>query len=184
MFKKDDKREEEDITLDEEEASPKDAIQRLRGRLLRSEEEKKEYLDGWQRARAEMQNFKKDLEKDSMRARQALKEGLFSDMLPVADNFELAFRNKEAWEKVDVNWRNGVEYIYKELLSVLASHGVTPFDDTGREFDPARHHSVENISVEEKKDNGKILEVVQKGYEHNGKILRPAQVKVGEYIKG
>ena len=97
------------------------------------------------------------------------------------DSFESAFKNKEAWEKVDKNWRTGVEYIHTLLINVLSNHGVSVVNPLGEKFDPQRDEAVESIPVENKEDDGKILEVITTGYKLQDKIIRAPRVKVGEY---
>ena len=91
----------------------------------------------------------------------------------------MAFANKESWEKVDKNWRTGVEYIYSQLLSVLEQNGLKQMNPVGETFDPNVHTSVESVAVEREEDEHKILKVVQKGYSLNGSLIRSPKVKIG-----
>ena len=104
-------------------------------------------------------------------------------ILPVVDSFELAFANKKSWEKVDVSWRKGVEYIYSQLLKVFEENGLKQVIPLGEIFDPIFHDSVESIDVKNSSEGGKILEVLQNGYSMNNKVVRPARVKVAIYKK-
>ena len=88
----------------------------------------------------------------------------------------MAFSNKESWESVSAEWRQGVEYIHSQLMNTLHSHGLAEINPEGKEFDPQKHEAVEMI---EGKDN-MVIEVIQKGYELNGKVVRVAKVKVGK----
>jgi molecular chaperone GrpE len=74
----------------------------------------------------------------------------------------------------------GVEYIYSQLKGILEQNGFSEFDPQGETFDPVRHHAIETIPVTDPAQDHKVIEVVQKGYMLNGKIVRPASVKIGE----
>ena len=91
----------------------------------------------------------------------------------------MAFRDKTAWEKTPENWRQGIEYIYNQLLAVLEKNGVTQLNPVDAAFDPATHESIGTREVA-KEDNGLILEVVQKGYRLHTKLIRAPKVLVGE----
>jgi len=171
----------DDVVYDEEVSA--DPTKKLRDRLKTCVEEKQEYLDGWQRAKADFQNFKKEVDKDKARISDMTKEELLFDILPVMDSFNLAFANKEAWEGVDKNWRNGVEYIYSQLKTALEQNKVEEINPIGEEFDPLKHNSVEVTETEDEKKDNTVAEVVQMGYSLNGKIIRPARVKVAQYKK-
>jgi molecular chaperone GrpE len=93
----------------------------------------------------------------------------------------MAFSNKESWEKVDKNWRVGVEYIYSQLISILEQNGFKAFDPLGKKFDPMRDHAIETVKVTDPSQDNLVVEVIKKGYELNGKIVSPASVKIGEY---
>ena len=113
----------EDITFsDEEEGSNLGAVlKKLREKLKESEKKAEEYLTGWQKERAESVNLRKRLEEEKRDFAKFAKEDIATELIPVLDSFESAFKNKEVWEKVDKNWRMGVEYIHTQLLGVLAS---------------------------------------------------------------
>lgn len=160
--------------------SPDDQVAKLKKDLQKCKEEKQEYLDGWQRAKADFVNLKKRAGEDKKSFVKFANEEFILELLPALDSFEQAFRNKEAWEKADANWRTGVEFIHSQLMSILSNHGVTEMNPAGEKFDEKLHHSIEAVAVEDKKDDGKIVEVTQKGYMLGDKIIRHASVKVGE----
>lgn len=155
-------------------------IKKLREKIKKLEHESQEYLTGWQKERADSINLKKRLEEEKKEFAKFAKEDMATELITALDSFDSAFKNKEAWEKVDKNWRQGVEYIHSQLVNVLANHGVSIIDPLGEKFDPQRDDAVETVEVEDKKDDGKILEVVHKGYSYNGKQIRAPKVKVGE----
>lgn len=171
----------EDEDSEMEDAAMKDKIKKLREALEQCRKENKENLLGWQRARADFVNAKKENEQKMKDSFSFAKGQLIEELLPVVDSFEMAFSNKDAWEKVDKNWRVGVEYIYSQLLSVLERNGVKEINPLGQTFNPQFHTSVETVAAENKDDDEKVVEVMQKGYEVNGRVLRPARVKVARY---
>ena len=137
-----------------------------------------EYLSGWQRTKADFINQKKESEKWKEEFVSFANKNLIDELLPVVDSFNLAFGNKEAWERVDKNWRTGVEFIYSQLESVLKKHGLSTFGVPGEQFDPSRHSAVENTETNEGELDGTVKSVFQHGFELGGKIIRPAKVAV------
>ena len=128
------------------------------------------------RSRAEFANFKRRTEEE----RESLKQFLISDLLlrllPVADNFDRALaaaRQTHDYEKLI----GGVEGIQRQLDELLAREGVTVIEATGQPFDPNLHNAVLRDESGEHPENT-IVEDLQKGYELNGKVLRPTLVKV------
>jgi len=160
-----------------------DKIKQLREKLNICEKERKEYLDGWQRAKADFINTRKEEEKTRGDFLKLAKGNFLSELFPILDSFEMAFANKEAWEKVDSGWRKGVEYIHSQLETVFATNGFKKIDPLGEPFDPAFHISIASVPVLGEEDDGKVVEVVQKGYSLEGRVARPAKVKIGEYKK-
>jgi molecular chaperone GrpE len=93
----------------------------------------------------------------------------------------MAFSNKEVWEKVDDNWRKGVEYIYAQMNMIFEEYGVKEIGEVGEDFDPNIHQSIEMTPTDKKEDNHKISEVIQKGYKLGDRVIRVARVNVFEY---
>ena len=140
-----------------------------------------EYLTGWQKERAEFANYRKQEEDRKNNFSEAVRERILSRFLSVVDSFNMAFANKEAWEKVDKNWRNGVEYIYSQMNNIFEEYGVKVIGVVGEDFDPNIHESIETVQTDKKEENHKVSEVIQKGYKLGDRIMRPARVKVFEY---
>ncbi len=180
---------EEDITFeaetDSDQAAPQkdlaEKVKKLKAELAEANKQKQEYLDGWQRMKADMVNIKKREEEDRANFIKYAKEGVIEEILPTLQSFDMAMSNKAAWEKVDPNWRSGVEYIAKQLKTTLESHGLVEINPIGETFDPARDEAIEHIPVTDKSQDHKIIEVVQKGYKLHDKIVKAPRVKVGEY---
>lgn len=162
-------------------AASKDTVKDLREKLKKALEEKQEYLEGWQRSKADFINARKREEQGRADLVRFANEDLIFELLPALDSFSMAFADKDAWEKVDKNWRKGVEYIYGQLMSALEHAGLKQFDPKGETLDPAKHTALSAVPVIDQSQDHKIVEVVQKGYTLYDKIIRPAQVKVGEF---
>jgi molecular chaperone GrpE len=171
----------DDSVVAEENAA--EAIKKLRAKLKETEAEKMEYLTGWQRAKADLINARKRDDSDRAEFTKYANERLIEGLIPVLESFDLAMGNKEAWEKVDKNWRMGVEYIYSQLKKTLNDSGLEEVDPTGKAFDPNRDEAAEYVAVTNEKDHPKVISVVQKGYSLGGKSLRPPKVMVGEFKK-
>ena len=175
----------DDVTIEpnEDELEPKDQLKKLRERLKTCVDEKQEYLDGWQRERAQFANLRKQDEKDKKEFIKFANENLISELLPVLDSFNSAFANKESWEKVDKNWRVGVEYIANQLKKVLEDSGVKEIDPIGQKFDPLRDEAIEFEPVTDEKQDNVVVAVLHKGYTYNNKVMKAPKVKVGEFKK-
>jgi len=171
-----------DSEIDEDgKSDPTALIKKLKARIKELEAKSQEYLLGWQKERADGANLRKRLEEEKREFAKYAKEDVVSEIITVLDSFDSAFKNKEAWEKVDKNWRQGVEYIHSQLINVLSNHGVGIVSPLGEKFDPQRDEAVESVAVEKEEDNHKILEVVSVGYKLQNKLIRAPKVKVGEY---
>src|SRR3990167_3469567 len=160
--------------------SESEAVSDLKEKLAVALKEKQEYLDKWQRGAAEFQNARKRDAEDNERFRKYAAENLVSELLPVLDSFNMAFSNKEAWEKVDKNWRVGVEYIANQLKGVLESNGLKELNPLGEKFDPMLHEAVEFEEVADESKNQLIAAVIHKGYSFYDRVLKAPKVKVGE----
>ena len=156
------------------------ALKKLREKLKVCEKERQEYLDGWQRARADHINDRKDLEKQKAEFIKFANEGLIMQVLPVVDSFEMAMKER-AWESTDKNWRDGMLNVYNQLLAVLKDNKMEQIDPKEETFDPKYHDSIGTVETKDKDEDNVVVEVLQKGYILEGKVIRPARVKVGQY---
>ncbi|MEN9647428.1 MAG: hypothetical protein RLY57_232 [Candidatus Parcubacteria bacterium] len=180
---------EEEVTYeaetDSDQAAPQkdlaEKVKKLKAELEEANKQKQEYLDGWMRMKADMANIKKREEEERANFIKYAKEGVIEEILPTLQNFDMAMANKKAWEKVDANWRAGVEYIAKQLRATLESHGLVEVNPMNLPFDPARDEALEHVPVTDEKLNNIIVEVIQKGYKLHDKVIRAPRVKVGEF---
>ncbi len=155
-----------------------DQVKKLREKLRACQKEKQEYLDGWQRAKADFVNLKKREEEGKGEFVKFAREEVIADLLPVLESFHMAFANKEAWAKVDQAWRVGVEYIHTQLVKALESHGLSEVDPLGKDFDPTEHLAVGIVPTSNPKQYHKVAEVLQLGYSLGGKLIQSPKVKV------
>jgi len=159
----------------------KKTLKKFRADLKIAKKEKEEYLTGWQKERADFANYKKQEEDRKSMFSESMRERILSRFLTVLDSFNMAFANKEAWEKVEPGWRKGVEYIYAQMNTVFEEYGVKSIGEVGDAFDPNIHESIEVVHTDKKEDDHKIANVIQKGYKLGDRVLRPARVNVFEY---
>lgn len=153
-------------------------IKQLRDKIKLLEKEKQEYLNGWQRTRADYANLVKNQEDEKKRLRAIITEGVIEEFLPTVDSFGMAFNNKEAWESVDKNWRTGIEYIYQQLMNVLTAHELHAFGIVGEPFDPSRHQAVSEIETNDETKDHTVASVLQQGFILKDSVLRAARVSV------
>jgi len=135
-----------------------------------------EYLDGWQRSRAEFANYKKRIDKEREEIYQSSTVETLRKILPVIDDFDRAITNVPA-DKTDDAVIKGFSQIHRKLTAILENSGVKVINPVGEVFNPAFH---EAIGQDESSDmaSGHITMVLQKGYLHGDKVLRPAMVRV------
>ncbi len=148
-----------------------DTIKKLKEKLKEAEAKTKENMDGWQRAQADFVNLRKRDEDAKMDFLKFANAGLMTELIPVLDSFTLA----EAHPGADLL------PLHKQLIKILKSNGLEESNPLGETFDPNFHEAIGMIKTDKPDEDHKILEVLQKGYIMNGKSLRPAKVKVGEF---
>ena len=135
-----------------------------------------EYLDGWQRSMAEFANYKKRVERDREQLQQSLTGTIIKRYLEVVDDLERALKIRPT-EGDGAVWANGIELIYRKLLTMLESQDVKPMDALGKSFDPTRHEAIGHMESTVY-PSGHIAEVVQNGYLIGERVLRPALVRI------
>lgn len=127
------------------------------------------------RLQADFQNYKRRTEEEQKNTIRYANERLILQLLDVVDNFERAL----ATEKEHDNFFLGMEMIHSQLREILEKNGVEAIVADGEAFDPNLHHAVlteESAEV----DEGHVIETLQTGYKLNGKLIRPAMVKVAK----
>ena len=125
------------------------------------------------RVTAEYANFRKRLEKEKQDAFIFAKSDTVKELLPVVDNLERAI----SAENGDFDaLKKGVEMTFESLMNILGKLGVEVYGKPGDIFDPNLHNAVMHVE-DENYENGEIVDVFQKGYKINDKIIRPAMVK-------
>ena len=133
-----------------------------------------ELTETLQRTQAEFENYKKQIDREKGEFVKYAKAELIYKLLPLLDTFEIALKNTSDKEK----FVKGIEIVYDKLFSTLETEGLKPIEALGKKFDPYLHE----VMLKEKsdKDDGVVLEELQKGYMLNGKVLRHTKVKVSE----
>jgi molecular chaperone GrpE len=161
----------------------KDVLKKLREDLKVCRKEKEEYLTGWQRAKADYVNLQKELDNSRLNISIHSREKMAKNLLPVLDSFDMAFQNKEAWEKVDKNWRMGIEYIYSQFMASLSESGIEKINEINVPFNPNLHQSIAAILTEKEEQDHTIESILQVGYKIGDRIIRPARVNIFEIKK-
>ncbi|HLE03135.1 MAG TPA: nucleotide exchange factor GrpE [Anaerolineales bacterium] len=137
-----------------------------------------EYLDGWQRARAEFANYKRRIEREQAEARDRIAGNTLVRFLGVMDDLERALKDRPS-DGEAASWSEGIELIYRKLSALVIAEGVEEILAEGTSFDPVLH---EALSHEESDDHaeGQVIEVVQRGFRMGDRVLRPALVRVAK----
>jgi len=144
--------------------------------LADAQEKAQEYLDGWQRSRAEFANYKKRKEKEQADSYQYMKGEIIKQYLEITDDLERALNNRT--EEINIaEWASGIELIYRKMLKILESEGIDVMETEDGLFDPNLHEAISSEQSEQF-ESGEIIEVIKKGYMINERVLRPAQVRV------
>ncbi len=159
----------------------KKTLKKFRADLKQCKAEKEEYLTGWQKERAEFANYRKQEDDRRMMFSESMRERILTRFLTIIDSFNMAFANKEAWAKVDENWRKGVEYIYTQMNTIFEEYGVKAIGEAGEVFDPNVHQSIDVVETDKKELEHTVANVIQKGYKLGERVIRPARVNVYEY---
>ena len=140
--------------------------------------ERDEYRDLLLRKTAELDNYRKRVDRERAAADEAAAADLISELLPILDNLERALETG-ADTAAAAAYRTGVELIHKQLLDLLATRRVVPIDTAGRNFDPHFHQAVAHEASSEHAE-GQIISELRRGYLLAGRLLRPAMVRVAK----
>jgi len=168
---------EAEIKGEELELSPDELAQKLQA----AEAKAAEYLNGWQRARADYANYKKRVEREQAEIAEVIHAGLITQLLPVLDDFERAFAVLPD-NQVMPTWVEGVALIHRKLRTILENQGLSVIKTERQQFDP-RYHEAISYEVADGFEEGEIIAEVQKGYRLGERVLRPSVVRVARSPK-
>ena len=143
--------------------------------LAEVEKERDDYLGDLQRVAAEFENYRKRVARDQQSLAARAHERLVKELLPVLDDLERAL--EAATEHQEAKLEDGVRLVHRELQEALAKEGLSEIETNGR-FDPHVHEAL--LSQPSDKEDGAIVDVLQKGYRLGDRVLRPARVVVSQ----
>ena len=144
------------------------------------EEERAKYAelnDKYLRLFSEFDNHRKRTAKEKLDLTATASENVIKDILPVLDDFERALQNME--KNGNEAYLQGVTLIFNKLKDTLKKKGLEEIEAMGVEFNTDEHEALTMIPAPEEDKKGKVLDVIQKGYKLNGKVIRFARVVVG-----
>lgn len=169
----------EDIVVSEDEGGLSDtasALKKAKQSLKSCEKERKEYLDGWKRAKADALNEKNRHIALIAAGQDAAIGRCVLAVLPILDSIRVAVT-----QETDSSLTEGIKQIHAQCLKSFSDAGVSIFDPVDEPFDPHQHQSIGERAVEEKQKHGVVVEVALVGAKRGESILRPATVYVGAY---
>lgn len=146
-------------------------VEQLQAKLDQSEND---YL----RLRADFDNYRRRVQKDTEAASKYRSQNLVTDLLPVLDNFERALDMDPQSEEAK-SLLKGMEMVFRLLKQAIEAEGVTEIAPDGETFDPNFHQAVMQ-EASDSHESGTVIQTLQKGYQLKDRIIRPAMVKVSE----
>jgi molecular chaperone GrpE len=148
----------------------------LRKELEQARAKEAEYLDGWQRARAELSNARKRFQREQQQAYANAKADLLIRLLPIVDDFERAFETLPD-DLSSHTWVEGIKLVQHKAQGLLEQEGVAPIEAVGHQFDPSWHQAVTHEPSDEVAE-GHVIAEMQRGYSMGDRVLRPCMVRV------
>jgi molecular chaperone GrpE len=159
--------------------TPEEELTRLKAELQDRKREAEENYGRFLRACADLENYKKRVEKEKSELVNFGNETLLETMLPVIDNLERALEHANGESPNTESLKQGIRLTIEQFGSVLKKFGLEPVKAVGQRFDPALHHAISH----EESDTvpaGTVLKEFQKGYMLKGRLLRPSMVSVAK----
>ena len=145
----------------------------LEALLEKAENAAQEHREAWLRAKADADNIRKRAQSDLVNAHKYALESFSSELIPVRDSLEAALASQNATPEA---LRSGVELTLKQLTAAFEKFSIREINPLGERFDPHKHQSIN--SVESTAEPNTVVNVLQKGYSLNERILRPALVSI------
>jgi molecular chaperone GrpE len=161
-------------------AAPAEERQALQKELDAAKAQGAEYLEGWQRARADFANYKRRVEKEQSEAYQNAASRVIGRFVDVLDDFDRAVQDRPADDgdaTALAQWAAGVSLIQRKLQNILDAEGVERIPADGQSFDPALHEAVTHEDSDQHQP-GQVIGVLRQGYRIGDRVIRPALVRV------
>jgi len=143
--------------------------------LAEAQKQAAEYKDGWQRALADFQNYKRRADSERSETYRVAAGDIIKRYLPILDDLERALAARPA----DLAWAEGIDLIYRKWQTLLEGEGVTRIAAEGQPFDPNFHEAVTQEPAEGV-ESGTVIGVIRQGYMLGERVLRPAMVRVAQ----
>ncbi len=137
-------------------------------------EQLKKHTEVASRAQAELQNVKARLDREAVELRKFASEAVLLKLLPTIDNLQRALKYLPS-DLASNEWVKGIVALEQQFLKQVGDMGLKRFESLGQSLDSERHE----VLMQAAGDAGKVIEVLEDGYELHGKVVRPAKVKVG-----
>jgi len=150
-------------------------LESLKAQLADSQAKAQEYLDALQRERADFTNYRRRTDLESAQMGRLASGTTIKKFLAAIDDLERALAHRVPGDV----WADGVELVYRKFLSILEAEGVTRMQPEGQLFDPNLHEAIMQ-EPSETSASGTVIAVLQQGYMHGERVLRPALVKVAQ----
>jgi len=170
--------EQEQIVNEQQEAETK-VEEQEEVKIPSAEERFAELNDKYIRIHAEFDNYRKRTNREKLDIISTANAGVLKDLLAVMDDFERAIQNNETAEDLE-GVKEGFNLIFNKFKTTLESKGLKPMNSVGEPFDVEIHEAIANVPAPNKKDKGKVIDTVEKGYYLNDKVIRFAKVVVGQ----
>lgn len=168
-----------DVDWNEEQNDTETRIAQLEAALLASEEKVKEQQESVLRAKAEVENMRRRAEQEIDKARKFALNKFAEELLPIIDNLERAIQASDAENEVIKPILEGVTLTHKTFIDTVNKFGLKEINPEGEAFNPELHQAM-SIQESEDHESNTVMFVMQKGYELNGRVIRPAMVMVAK----
>jgi molecular chaperone GrpE len=159
-----------------DEVMPVETLDSLKQEIDQLRRRSQEYFEGWQRERADFSNYKKRIERDQAQVYQNAVASVVKKYLVIVDDLERALKGRPETGEMAA-WANGIDLIYRKLLSQLEAEGVRQMEAEGETFDPTRHEALALVDSSDH-ESGQIIDIIQPGYVLGNRVIRPALVRV------
>ncbi|GEA59598.1 nucleotide exchange factor GrpE [Vibrio comitans] len=154
-------------------------VAQLEAALLQTEMRLKDQADSVIRAKAEVENMRRRTEQEMSKARKFAINKFAEELLPVIDNLERAMEAADSDNEVVKPFLEGIEMTHKSFIDVVSKNGLVEINPVGEAFNPELHNAVSMVESPDHESNTVTI-VLQKGYELNGRVVRPAMVMVAK----